>query len=126
MTSARRPRVLLADDSTELLRAFDRLLTPSCEVVGRVADASALIDEARRLEPDVIVLDLFMRPGNGLEVCRQLKKAVPHTKTIIVSAADDAGIGNEALRAGASAFVGKVRAVKDLLPAIRHATATSA
>jgi DNA-binding NarL/FixJ family response regulator len=117
---------LLADDSTELLGAFDRLLTPSCEVVGRVADASALIDEARRLEPDVIVLDLFMRPGNGLEVCRQLKHAVPHTKTIIVSAADDAGISTEALRAGASAFVGKVRAVTDLLPAIRHATATSA
>jgi DNA-binding NarL/FixJ family response regulator len=85
-----------------------------------------LIDEARRLEPDVIIVDLFMPPGNGLEVCRQLKKAVPHTKTIIVSAANDGDISNAALRAGASAFVGKIRAAEDLVPAIQQAMATSA
>jgi DNA-binding NarL/FixJ family response regulator len=116
----------LADDSAELLTTFERLLASSCEVVGRVTDTAVLMAEAKRLEPDVIVVDLFMPPGNGLEVCRQLKKAVPHTKTIIVSAANDADISNEALRAGASAFVGKMRAANHLVPAIQQAMATSA
>jgi DNA-binding NarL/FixJ family response regulator len=127
MTSPRRPRILLADDSAELLRAFDRLLASSCEVVGHVSDAGALVDEARRLEPDVIVIDLFMPPGmDGLKACRELKKIVPHTKTIIVSAENDASIRKEALKAGASAFVEKVRAADDLVAAIRDAMAMSA
>ena len=93
--------------------------------MGRVSDAGVLVDEARRLEPDVIVVDLFMPPGmNGLEACRQLKKAVPHTKTIIVSAENDADVRDEALRAGASAFVEKIRAADDLVPAIHHAMAS--
>jgi DNA-binding NarL/FixJ family response regulator len=113
----------LADDSPEFLTAFERLLASSCEVVGRVTDPGALIDEARRLEPDVIVVDLFMPLGNGLELCRQLKNAVPQTKTIIVSAWNDAEIAKEALRAGASAFLGKMRAADHLVPAIQDAMA---
>ena len=126
MTSHRRPRVLLADDSAVLLTALRGLVASSCEVVGLVSDAGVLLDEARRLEPDVIIVDLYMPPGiDGLEACRRLKKAVPHTKTIIVSAEDGAEIRQEALRAGASAFVEKVRAFDDLMPAIRYAMATS-
>jgi DNA-binding NarL/FixJ family response regulator len=53
------------------------------------------------------------------------QEAVPHTKTIIVSAENDADVRNEALRAGASASVEKVRAADDLVPAIQQAMATS-
>ena len=71
MTTGRRPRVLLADDCAEFLTALERLLASSCEVVGHARDVGALIDEARRLEPDVIVVDLFMPPGNGVDACRR-------------------------------------------------------
>jgi DNA-binding NarL/FixJ family response regulator len=116
----------LADDSVELRTALGRLVSLSCEVVGSVSSAGALVDEARRLEPDVIIVDLFMPPGmDGLQACRQLKIAVPHAKTILVSAESGVALRNEALRAGASAFVEKVRAADDLLPAIEQAMATS-
>ncbi len=119
--SSVRPRVLLADDDAGILHAFERLLTPSCEVVGQVTNLGALVDAVTRLQPDVIVIDLFMPTGNALEACRRLKEVVPQTKIVVVSAAYDASIRDEALRVGASAFVPKVRAAQDLLPAIQQA-----
>ena len=65
-----RPRVLVADDYTDLLVAFKRLLEPSCEVVGCITDGNALVESMARLQPDVIVVDLFIPPSNGLEICR--------------------------------------------------------
>jgi DNA-binding NarL/FixJ family response regulator len=116
--------VLLADDYTELLGTFKRLLAPSCEVVGCVDDGAALFEAMARLQPDVLVVDLFIPPSNGLEICRQIKQVAPETQVIIVSASNDAEISKCALHAGASAFVAKVSAMDDLWPAIQRAMAT--
>jgi DNA-binding NarL/FixJ family response regulator len=116
--------VLLADDYTELLATFERMLAPSCDVVGSVADGAALLEAATRLRPDVIVVDLFIPPSNGFEICRQIKHIAPTTQVIIVSASADADLIKEALRAGAAAFVAKFRAGDDLLPAIHRAMAS--
>jgi two-component system response regulator YesN len=116
--------VLVADDYTDLLVAFKRLLAPSCEVVGCVADGDALFETMARLQPDVIVVDLFIPPSSGLEICRHIKHVAPETLVIIVSASTDAEVAQEALRAGASAFVNKAAAVDDLMPAIQRAMAT--
>ena len=116
-----RPRVLLADDDAGIINAFERLLTPSCDVVGCVTDVGALFDAASRLQPDVIVVDLFMPTHDGLETCRHLKAVIPHAKIVVVSGADDASTRTRALKAGASAFVSKMQAVDDLLPAIQEA-----
>ena len=119
-----RPRVLVADDYTDLLVAFKRLLAPSCEVVGCVADGDALSESLARLQPDVIVVDLFIPPSTGLEICRHIKQVAPETLVIIVSASTEAEVAKEALRAGASAFVNKAAAADDLVPAIQRAMAT--
>jgi len=119
-----RPRVLVADDYTDLLVVFKRLLVPSCEVVGCVADGDALFESLARLQPDVIVVDLFMPPSDGLEICRHIKYVAPETSVIIVSASTDADVAKEALRAGASAFINKAAAGDDLVPAIQRAMAT--
>jgi len=74
-----RPRVLVADDYVGLHLAFERLLAPSCEVVGCVADGDALAEAVARLQPDVVVLDLFIPPSNGLEMCRHIKQGAPDT-----------------------------------------------
>jgi DNA-binding NarL/FixJ family response regulator len=118
--SSLRPRVLLADDDAGILNAFERLLKPSCDVVGQITDVGALVDAATRLQPDVIVVDLFMPTGRGLEACQRLKEAVPQAKIVVVTAADDVPIRDKALRAGASAFVAKIRAAEDLVPAIHE------
>jgi len=116
-----RPRVLLADDDPGILNAFKRLLTPSCDVVGSFTDVGALLDAASRLRPDVIVVDLFMPTGEGPETCRHLRGVIPDAKIVVVTGADDASTRNKALRSGASAFVSKMRAADDLLPAIQEA-----
>jgi two-component system secretion response regulator SsrB len=119
-----RARVLLADDYADLLVAFKRLLAGSCEVVGSVADGDALFEAMARLQPDVVVVDLFIPPSSGLEICRHIKRVSPQTAVIIVSASADAEVAKEALRAGASAFVKKAAAADDLATAIQRAMAS--
>jgi CheY-like chemotaxis protein len=117
-----RPRVLLADDYPSMLVGLERLLAPSCDVVGRVADGVTLLDAAARLQPDVVVLDLNIPGIHGLEACRRLKQATPITQVIFLTAADDDLIRERAFDAGASAFVPKHRVSTDLLPAIQSAS----
>ena len=119
----RRPRVLLADDHTLLLEAFQRLLEPACEVVGRVADGRALLEAAPRLKPDVIVLDIAMPRLNGLDACRQLKQTMPETKLVFLTANEDADLVVEAFQMGASAYLLKNSASSELFTAIQHALA---
>ena len=122
--SSPRPRVLLVDDDARILSAFERLLSPSCDVVGRVTDVGALFDEANRLQPDVIVVDFFMPARDGLETCRRLKVVIPQARIVVVSGADDPSTRKRALHAGASAFVSKMQAADALVSAIQEATAT--
>ena len=60
-----RPRVLLADDHPDVVKAVCRSLARDCEVVGSVADGRALLETARRLQPDVIVLDVNLPNVHG-------------------------------------------------------------
>ena len=123
---SRRPRVLLADDNAGILLAFDRLLRSSCDVVGRVSDGDALIDAITTLQPDIVILDLFMPEIEGLETYSRILQLAPQTKIVVVTAADDESIEEQVLSAGAAAFVTKPRVVDDLLPAIQRVLAKSA
>ena len=116
-----RPRVLLAEDYNPLLVALRRLLAPSCEVVGSVADGLAAVDAAVRLRPDVVVLDLNLPTLNGLEACRRIKDAVPPCKVVLITAVDERAVIEKAFEQGASAFVLKHRLVDDLGPVIERA-----
>ena len=118
----KRPRVLLADDHPLLRAAIGRhLATDGYEVVGNVENGARLLDEAIRLEPDIIVVDLYMPGLNGLEACRELTRRLARTRIIVISAEDDADIKRVVLAAGAFAFVEKRTVGSDLLPALRAA-----
>ena len=99
------------------MEALTRLLSLDCEVVGTVADGSALLEAAQRLQPDVIVLDVNLPKLSGLDrVRRQITQA--HTrasKVIVLTAASDPVMRQASLDAGAFAFVSKLGSVKDLL-----------
>ena len=116
----RRPRVLIADDHPDLVKAICRVLSLDYEVAGIVADGSAVLEAAQRLQPDVIVLDLNLPNVNGLEVCRQITQANPETKVIVFTAMDDPDLRQRSLEVGASAFVGKVAGDGDLLATINR------
>ena len=113
-------RVLLADDHTLLLGAFEKLLASECDVVGTVSDGRALVLAAQRLKPDVVVLDIGMPLLNGLEAARQIKAQLPATKLIFLTMNEDSDLAAEAFRAGASGYLLKRSATAELLTAIRE------
>jgi DNA-binding NarL/FixJ family response regulator len=117
-----RPRVLLADDHRLLREAFARVLEPECEVVGGVGDGRALLAEAPRLRPDIVVMDVAMPLLNGLDAARQLGQLMPQVKIIFLTQNEDPDIAAEAFRAGAAAFLLKNSAAAELLTAIREVT----
>jgi DNA-binding NarL/FixJ family response regulator len=116
----RRPRVLLADDHQMLLDALKELLEPSHEVVGMVSDGRTLLAVAKKLLPDVIVLDIAMPQLNGLDAGRQLKQKMPGVKLVYMTMNEDPYLIGEAFRAGASAFLLKQAAGVELTDAIAH------
>ena len=123
MPKQARPRVLLADDHVEVLTALQRLLEPSCDIIGRATDGTALLEAAQALEPDVIVLDMFLPAVDGLEACRRIRQARPETKVVLLTAADGPAFRERAFEVGASAFISKLSQVDQLVPAILRAFA---
>src|SRR5436190_3301233 len=120
-TPAGRPRVLLADDHTQLVEVVAQLLSPECDIVGTVGDGWTLVAEAERLKPDVIVVDISMPLLNGLDAARQVKRTLPRTKLVFLTMNEDPELSAEAFRIGASAFLLKCRAACELITAIRTA-----
>ncbi|MDP9132507.1 MAG: response regulator transcription factor [Nitrospirota bacterium] len=112
------PRVLLADDHTLVLEGFRRIVEQRCEVVGAVEDGRALVEAATRLHPDLILLDISMPLLNGLDAARQIKKTRPDVKLIFVTMHADRAYVSEAFKAGASAYLLKRSAARELDQAI--------
>jgi DNA-binding NarL/FixJ family response regulator len=116
----RRPRVLIADDHADLVRAVSRLLAVDCDVVGSVGDGSAVLEAAQRLQPDVIVVDLNLPTINGLEACRQITHLHPEMKVIVFTAMNDPDVRQRSFEVGASAFVFKMAGDGDLLATVKR------
>ena len=115
-----RPRVLIADDHAEVVKAVSRLLAIECDVVGAVGDGSALLEAAQRLDPDVIVLDLNLPKVNGLDACRQITRRHPATKVVVFTAMNDPELKQRSFAAGAGAFVFKMAGDGDLLGTVKR------
>ena len=107
-----RPRVLVADDYPDMVKVVSRLLALDCDVVGSVADGSALLEAAQRLQPDVIVLDVNLANIHTLQACRELMRMNPEVKVIMFTAGDDPDARPAFLAAGAAAFVSKLASLE--------------
>ena len=116
----KRPRVMLADDHLLLLDAFEKLLEPTCNIVGKVTDGRALLEAAPDAHPDIVVLDISMPRLNGLDAGRQLKKLMPHIKLVFLTVNEDPDLAAEAFRIGASGYLLKNSAASELFEAIRQ------
>jgi len=114
------PRVLLADDHTLLLGAFEKLLAGQCDIVDQVGDGRALVAAAELHKPDLIVVDISMPLLNGLEAGRQIKQRFPDVKLVFLTMNEDADLAAEAFRVGASAYLLKRSAASELPLAIRE------
>lgn len=114
-------RVLVAEDHPGMGAAIRRLLmVHDFEVVGSVEDGARVLEEAARLKPDIILLDLHMPNMNGIDACRELTRMLPRARTIVVTS-EDPVVRPAVLAAGAFAFVEKRALYTALLPAVRLA-----
>jgi DNA-binding NarL/FixJ family response regulator len=115
--------VLLADDHTIVRQGFRALLQAEQDiaVVGEADNGRQAIGLARKLLPDVVVMDIAMPLLNGLEATRQIVKEVPSTKVIILSSYSDDEYVNQLTEAGAVGYLLKQTAAADLIKAIREA-----
>lgn len=119
----RKPRILLADDHALVIEGFRRILEKQYDLVGTVEDGRALVEAAKNLQPDIIILDVSMPLLNGIDAAAHLKKLVPKAKIIFVTMHADTEYVRSAFEAGASAYVLKRSAVDELDQAIRAVVA---
>jgi DNA-binding NarL/FixJ family response regulator len=115
-----RARVLLADDHTLLLEAFQKLLAEHVDVVGQAKDGRVVLSAVDELKPDVVVLDISMPQLNGLDAGRQIKQRHKDVKLVFLTMNEDVGLAAEAFRAGASGYVLKRSAASELVTAIQE------
>jgi DNA-binding NarL/FixJ family response regulator len=114
-------RVIIADDHVLLAEAFEKLISPECEVVAKVIDGRALVEACRTAHPDIVLLDISMPLLNGLDAARQIRAINPSIKLIFLTMNDDPDLAAEAFRAGATAYLLKRSPASELLTAIRQA-----
>jgi DNA-binding NarL/FixJ family response regulator len=117
----KKPRLLLADDHKIVLEGLRGLLDPEFEIVGAVEDGRALVTEAQRLKPDVVVADISMPGLNGMDAARQIKKMDARIKIVFLTMHSDVNYAAGGFDAGASGFVLKHSAPQELITAIREA-----
>jgi DNA-binding NarL/FixJ family response regulator len=121
----RRLRVLLADDHAAIRKRVRSILEqhPGFEVVAEVPDGAQAVEEAKKLEPDVVVLNVNMPILNGLEAAREIKTRFPQSAIVILSLNADKRLIEEAKKTGACAYVAKSKAAHELVKAIEAAIA---
>lgn len=119
--NSNRTRILLIDDSDLIRESLRMLVEPSCEVVGESRNGHDAIIDSQRLRPDVALLDISLPDSNGFNVVQDIARCSPSTRTIFVSTHRSPAYKQEALRLGASGYVVKDYAHRDLLPTIRMA-----
>ena len=115
MTADAQPlRVMIVDDHAVVRRGLRDLLSERAEitVVGEAGTVKQALAEAVRLRPDVVVMDLRLPDGSGVEACRDIRSAHPETKVLILTSHADQNALFAAVIAGASGYL-----LKDLNPA---------
>jgi two-component system response regulator NreC len=117
--------IVLADDHRIVRQGLRVLLSAEqdFQVIGEADDGREALELVKRLNPDVLVLDLMMPGLNGLEVARQLNKQAAKVGVVVLSMHDDEGFVLEALANGVSAYVLKDSNSSDLVQAVREVSA---
>jgi len=115
-------KILIADDHGILREAIASLLSNEfgMEVIGEAQDGRTAVQLAKELNPDVIIMDIAMPGLNGIEATRQIVREMPDIKVIALSVYADRRSVREMLKAGASGYVPKQCAFKELVTAIQN------
>ncbi|MCB0154232.1 MAG: response regulator transcription factor [Anaerolineae bacterium] len=113
-------KVLLAEDHTIVRKGITSLLAAEAdiEVVGEAEDGQEAVEKVEQLSPDVVLMDNTMPVLNGLEATRQIKKRFPEVKVLVLTMHTTEEYIQQFLQAGASGYLIKKTAPKELVTAI--------
>jgi DNA-binding NarL/FixJ family response regulator len=115
-------RILLVDDHPLVRRGVADMLAREAdmEVCGEAADVSEAMRLMERTQPDMVLVDLTLRSGHGIELIEKIKARDPHIKTLVSSMHDETLFAERVLQAGAMGYITKQEAPETLLGAIRQ------
>jgi DNA-binding NarL/FixJ family response regulator len=113
-------RILITDDFEDWRRQVHLLLQtrPAWQVIAEASDGLEAVQKSEDLKPDLILLDIGLPQLNGIEAARQIRQRSPNSKIIFLSQNSDLNIVQAVLSTGASGYVRKIDAGRELLPAI--------
>jgi two-component system nitrate/nitrite response regulator NarL len=116
-------KVLIVDDHALLRRGVRNTIEPEedFEVVGEAEDGAEALAKAKELKPDLILMDISMPQGNGLEALSAIKRELPDVKIIMLTVHDKEENLLEAIKRGAEGFLSKNVRAKALLDSLRGA-----
>jgi len=101
--------ILIVDDNGTMRALLRGILrsdgSSDYEVVGSASDCEMAMEQALKLRPDIICLDIQMPKGNGLDVLKQIRKELPQTVVLMVTGSSDSATVKAALDAGASGYI---------------------
>lgn len=114
-------RILLADDHAILRQGMRRLIDAENDmtVVGEAADGAEAVALVKKLQPDIVVMDLSMPSMGGVEATRHVIQARDASRVLVLTVHEDRGYLREVLEAGAAGYMLKRAAAQELIEAIR-------
>ncbi len=114
-------RVLVVDDHALFRRGLEMVLAQESdiEVIGEAGDAVAAVDRASELLPDVVLLDVRMPKGSGIEACVAIKEVAPSARIIMLTISDEEADLYEAIKAGATGYLLKEISIDEVASAVR-------
>ncbi|MFW6640351.1 response regulator [Nocardiopsis algeriensis] len=114
-------RVMVVDDHALFRRGLVSVLEDEDDivVVSEAGDGDEAVRLAAETQPDVVLMDVCMPNSRGIEACPRIRKAVPHTKFVMLTMSDEESDLFDALKVGASGYLLKEIAVTDIARAIR-------
>ena len=117
-------RVLIADDHRLFAEALEAILATDdrIEVVGQAGDGSEAVELARRLGPDVVLMDVSMPVLDGFEATREIRAASDDTHVLMLTGSNSRADVDRSREAGASGYVTKDRIASELVAAIVEVT----
>ena len=120
-TPKKRVRVLIADDQTLFREGIKDLLENEkiVEVVGEAVDGADVIRQAKKLKPDVILMDIKLPQIDGIAATRVIRKECPATNVLILSSYEDEAHVMEAIQAGANGYLSKMLPASELVNALK-------
>lgn len=120
-SSKKRVRVLIADDQTLFREGIKDLLENEkiVEVVGEAADGNEVVRQAKKLKPDVILMDIKLPYLDGVAATRLIRKECPNTNVLILSSFEDEAHVMESIQAGANGYLSKMLPAVELVNALK-------